>query len=243
MDTVDTSPTASPASADIAVAAALCHEIYQPLTCLLATLEQAHAALRERPAASGDQAGLRLARWLADAHATANHLARVVADVHGRARQEPRRMRTLDLRCAVRAAAAMSQPASARESEIAVDAPCPAWVLGVDTRLVHVFLELFAEALREDAALFVRVVSEGDDVVTEVRYGAALEAMRDAVPRSRSASLPGCEATSPALDRAVVRHIVAAHGGTLEMWPAAPAGVLARVVLPLHRPAASPGAA
>jgi C4-dicarboxylate-specific signal transduction histidine kinase len=231
---MDISQTLPTASADAVVAAALCHEIYQPLSCLLTSLEHAHEALRRRPAVPTEQPVLRLARWLADAHATASHIARVVADVHGQARQEPRRMRKLDLRAAVRAAVVMAQPGTDQDAEIIVDAPRPAWVEGVDTRLVHVFLELFSEALIEESVVVVRVCADGDEVVTELRHAGPTA---DARTRraSGSPSLSPSEVSSPALDRAVVRHIIAAHGGRLECWPDAGAGVLARVTLPASR--------
>jgi C4-dicarboxylate-specific signal transduction histidine kinase len=219
--------TSEASSEDAAVAAALCHELNQPLTCLLSSLERAVAVLRRKPLSVADQTLLQLARSLADANATAQHLVRVVAEVHGQARKEPRTRRQLDLRAAVRAAAAMAQ-GSDDSIEISIDAPEAAWVDGIDTRLVHVFVELFAEALAEDPALVARMRRTDDEVVTELRYGAPRSSSKaDArVPRPVAGPERG-------LDRALVRQIVAAHGGRLESWPCAGAGTLVRVTLPL----------
>ncbi|HEX6835449.1 MAG TPA: hypothetical protein VF334_02695, partial [Polyangia bacterium] len=159
---------------------------------------------------------------LADAHTTARHLLRVVADVDGQARVEPRRTRRLDLRAAVRAAAMMVQPP---DGDIAIDAPEPAWVDGVDTRLVHVFAALFAEALEHGAALVARVRVTDLDVVVELRGDAATAPSPP--PRRTHAAI---DERSRALGRAVVQHVVAAHGGQLERRPIG--GLAARVTLP-----------
>jgi len=146
------------------VATALCHEIHQPLSCLLASLDRAHEALRRCAAAGAAQEALRVAHCLADAHATARHLSRVVGDVHGHTRAEPRRTRRLDLRATLRAAAAMVQPSDG-DGAITIDAPEPAWVDGVDTRLVHVFVALFADALTAERPLLVRVRASAVQIV------------------------------------------------------------------------------
>ncbi len=206
------------------VASALCHELHLPLGHLLDSLERAHETLRRRPAATPDQPTLQLLRCLADAHSTARHLLRVVADVHGHARAEPRHTRRLDLRAAVRAAATMVQPP---DGDIAIDAPDAAWVDGVDTRLVHVFAALFTEALEQHAALVVRVRAVDGDVVVELR-GDAVTARPPLPPSTHAAT----DERSRALARAVVGHVVAAHGGRLERRPLASPGVAARVTLP-----------
>lgn len=221
--------TCEASSEDSVVAAALCHEINQPLACLLSSLERAHEVLRRKPLTVADQTLLQIARSLADANATARHLVRVVADVNGQARKEPRKQRQLDLRAAVRAAAAMAQ-GSDESIEISIDAPEPAWIDGIDTRLVHVFVELLADALVEDSGLIVRVRTSGDEVVTELRY----DAPRASSPAGAALRRPAGGAARM-LDRAVVRHIIAAHGGRLESWPCAGAGTLARVTLPSAR--------
>ena len=206
------------------VAAALCHELHLPLGHLIDSLDRAHETLRRRPAATADQATLQLLRCLADAHTTARHLLRVVADVHGQARIEAHQTRRLDLRAAVRAAAAMSQPL---DGDIAIDAPRPAWVDGVDTRLVHVFAALFTEALAHRGALVARVRSDDDAAVVEL----CADAAPPSVPRAARRALAAGE-RSRALGRAVVQHIVVAHGGRVERGPSAGAGLFARVTLP-----------
>jgi signal transduction histidine kinase len=203
------------------VATALCHELHLPLAHLLDSLDRAHEALRRRPAATADQPSLQLLRSLADAHTTTRHLLRVVGDVHGQARVEPRRTRRLDLRVAVRAAAMMTQTL---DGDIAIDAPQPAWVDGVDTRLVHLFAALFADALADERVLVASVRSHGDEVIVELRH--------DAPPPPTLAAHDSADERSRALGRAVVRHIVAAHGGRIERWPNAGAGIAARVTLP-----------
>src|SRR5207244_11374420 len=98
-----------------------------------------------------------------------------------------------------------------------------------DTRLVHVFLELFADAFFEDSALLVHVRCHEHIVVTELRYGT----LRSEEGEARLYPARGDGGAPPKLDRALVRHIVAAHGGPLERWPVAGNGGLARVPLPL----------
>jgi hypothetical protein len=113
--------------------------------------------------------------------------------------------------------------------EISIDAPEAAWVDGIDTRLVHVFVALFADALADDAALVARVRQSDDEVTAELCYGAPR-------PGASDARRPRHAGGARTLDRAVVRHIVAAHGGRLEAWPGAGAGTLTRVTFPrAHR--------
>lgn len=225
-------PILEECSPDADVAAALCHEIQQPLDCLLASLERAARALRRHPRgdAADEQPLLHFARWLADAESTAQHLQRVVADVGRRARREPRHVRQLDLRATVRAAAAMAQSGKLG-ADIAVDAPLPAWVDGVDTRLVHVFLHLFESALDDGGALEVRVARGDDDVTVEVRR----RPIGLTSPRSRSASGAATDVVSQDLGAAVARQIVAAHGGQLVVDHGSADGSLARLTLPLAR--------
>jgi len=222
------STLALPATDEPDVTAALCHELELPLAHLMARIDRAHELLRRRRVPVMDQSMLQLAHCLADAHDTAQHLARVIADVTGFAHGDRRPSRPLDLRVAVRAAAAMAQRPDGGAADIAVDAPAPAWVDGVDTRLVHVFVTLFTEALADEHGLVVHVGTVDGEIVTELRWSVSeRHAARGACP-----SLP---ARSPALGRALVHHIVAAHGGHLEHWPTAGAGVAARVTLPLAR--------
>lgn len=206
------------------VATTLCHQIHQPLTCLLASLERAQEALRRCAPDGADQDSLRVAHCLADAQATARHVLSVVAGVHGDVAVEPRRTRRLDLRAALRAAAAMVQSAH-DGADITVDAPEPAWVDGVDTRLVHVFMELFAEALADEPALVATVRCVGRDVTVEGWRVGPSEGTRG----------PSVGPLSRALARAVVGHVVALHGGRLELWPSAAAGICWRVTLPAAR--------
>lgn len=211
------------------VAEALCDQLHRPLTYLLASVERANEALRCR-AGDGDgaeQGSLRIARCLADVQATAHHLLAVVSEVHGHARAEPRRMRRLDLRAAVRAAAAMVQPGGG-DPAITIDAPEAVWVDGIDTRLVHVFVALFADALAEEAPLVARLRVVDGGVRVEVAYSSP--AHTTARPTAH-----GLDELSPGLARAVVRYIVAAHGGRLDTWPVAGPGLACRVTLPSSR--------
>ena len=215
------------------VAAALVQEIHQPLRYLLGSLERAHQALRARLGGGGEQAALRAARCLADAQATAQHLLRLVDDVGDHARVERRAARRLDLRVAVRAAAAMVQPGGAVDAAIAVDAPEAAWIEGVDTRLVDVFVTLFAEALADEMAVIARVRESGGEVVVELRHGAPLPS------RTQLHACAGSDEPSRALARSVVRHIIAAHGGRVERWPALGGGIAVRVTMPAAPPNAA----
>lgn len=202
------------------VTGALCHALERPLEQLLGRIERAGEALRRRSAPIADQSTLQLAYCLADAHHTVQHLARMVADVRGWTRGESRRLRPLDLRVAVRAAAAMAERADGSGADIAIDAPEPMWVDGIDTRLVHVFTDLFAAALGEADAVVVRLALVDGEVAVELRVpGAGRVPSQDARP----------------LGRALVRHIVAAHGGHLELWPGGGDGIFARVTLPPAR--------
>ncbi|HXU70006.1 MAG TPA: hypothetical protein VN947_11790 [Polyangia bacterium] len=204
------------------VTGALCHALELPLEHLLGRIERAGEVLRRRPANVADQSTLQLAYCLADARDTVQHLARVVADVRGWTRGESRRLRPLDLRVAVRAAAAMAERRDGRAADIAIDAPEPMWVDGIDTRLVHVFTALFAAALTEADAIVARLALVDGEITVELRLpGAGHAPSEDARP----------------LGRALVRHIVAAHGGHLELGPAAGAGNFARVTLPPARAA------
>jgi signal transduction histidine kinase len=214
-----------PAARDAALI--LCHELHQPLTYLLGSLDRAYQALeRRRRRGDAEQAALQVARCLADAHATAQHLLRVVAETHAWAHPQPERARRLDLRATVRAAAAMVQPGDDDDAPIVIDAVEPAWVLGIDTRLVYVFVALFAEALADDTSVLAHIRAAGGEVSVELHRGAPLAT---AEPR-RATSY---EELPAALGRSVVRHIVAAHGGRIERWPSAGAGIACRVTLPL----------
>ena len=199
------------------LAAALCHQLRLPLDHVLDRIQRAHDALRARNAPSIDGATLKALRCLADAHVTTRHLLRLVDDVDGQAPVVGGRMRRLDVRGVVRAGAAMLP-----ELDIAVDAPDAVFVDGIDTRLVHVFTALFAAALTEADAIVARLALVDGEITVELRLpGAGHAPSEDARP----------------LGRALVRHIVAAHGGHLELGPAAGAGNFARVTLPPARAA------
>lgn len=202
------------------VAAALCHELRLPIDHLLECIERAHDALRARATPAIDGPILRALRCLADAQATARHLLRVVDGVESTTPVEGHRMRRLDLRGVVRAAAAM-QP----DVDIAVDAPDAAWVEGVDTRLVHAFSVLLADVVADEVAIVARLRAVGDRVVVELR------AEDDATTALRRA----WAGRASAVDWSIVRHILAAHAGRLERWPPGSAGVLVRVTLPASR--------
>ena len=152
---------------------ALCHQIHQPLTHLLASLDGAHAALRQRLRDdAGDQSALQAARCLAEARATAQHLLRVVGDVHEHAHHEPQRARRLDLRAVVRAAAAMAQPGGAGKAGIVVDAPeAVCGSMASTSRLVHVFLPSVSEAVTDETATVASVRSDGGEVFVELCHG------------------------------------------------------------------------
>jgi hypothetical protein len=212
-------PALSATVTEHGVVSALCHELHGPLEQLVKSLELAQRALAGPHAARDGQAGLRAARSLADARAVARHLERVIAELsaHAGGAQQPRR---LDLRSVVRGAAAMAQSGDDGRAAIVVDADAPAWVLGVDTRLVHVFVELFAEALAAAPEIAVRVGAEGGEVTVEVQRAAGAS--------SRPTGSTG--GFSQPLRRAVMRHIVAAHGGRVDEAGGTP--LLARVVLP-----------
>jgi hypothetical protein len=192
------------------VATALCRELRLPLDHLLERLERANRALQARTAAIGDGATLQALRALADAHSTTRHLLRVVEE-----RLDAGRMRRLDVRGVVRAAVAMTP-----ELDVAVDAPEAAFVDGVDSRLVHAFAALLAEAATDDAALVARIGRSGDEIVVDFCYD-------DGSARDGSVGPRGPHA----IDRSVVRHIIAAHGGRIERWPQAGRGVAVRVTL------------
>jgi signal transduction histidine kinase len=202
------------------VAAALCHELRLPLDHLLERIDRAHRALERRASAGIDDATLKALRCLADAHATARHVLRVVDDVDARVRIDGRRERRLDVRTVVRAAAAM-MPAL----DIAVDAADVAFVDGVDTQLVHVFATLLAELGEDEVAVIARVRAADGGVVVELRYEDPSRAPAGDARRMRPRD-------TAAVGRSVVRHIVATHRGRIERWPLAGAGVFARVTLP-----------
>jgi phosphoglycerate-specific signal transduction histidine kinase len=212
-------PALSATVTEHGVVSALCHELHGPLEQLVKSLELAQRALAGPHAARDGQAGLRAARSLADARAVARHLERVIAELSAHAGGAPQ-TRRLDLRSVVRGAAAMAQSGDDGRAAIVVDADAPAWVLGVDTRLVHVFVELFAEALATAPEIAVRVSSAAGEVTVEVLRAAS------SVGRPHGSS----GGFSQPLRRAVMRHIVAAHGGRLDDAGGTP--LLARVVLP-----------
>jgi hypothetical protein len=203
------------------VVAALCHELHGPIEQLLKSLELAQRALTGPHAARDGQAGLRAARSLVDAQAVARHLERVVAELSAHASGGPQHRR-LDLRSVVRAAAAMAQSGDDGSAAIVVDADAAAWVQGVDTRLVHVFIELFSEALALAPEIEVRVFAAAGEVITEVRRAAAPTKSKRPNGASGGWSQP--------LRRAVMRHIIVAHGGRIDDSDAAP--LMSRVVLP-----------
>ena len=206
-----------PADEQPDLAAALCHQLKLPLEHVLERIQRALDALRARSVPRIDGATLKAMRYLADAHAATRHLLRIVDDVDSQAPVDARRMRRLDVRGVVRAAAAMVP-----ELDVAVDAPDAAFVTGDDTRLVHAFTTLFAELADGERAIIARVRGIGDVVLVELwRDGAA-----SAPPRRAR------DGGARAVGRSVVRHIVAAHGGRVERKPLAGADLLVRVRFP-----------
>ena len=199
------------------LAAVLCHELRLPLEHVLERIQRALDALRRRADPRIDGATLKAMRYLADAHAATRHLVRIVDDVDDHATVDRRRLRRLDVRGVVRAAAAMVP-----ELDIAVDAPYAAFVAGIDTRLVHLFTTLFAELAGEVRAIIARVRAIDELVFVELwRDGGA-------GARARRAGDRGARAVG----RSVAGHIVAAHGGRVEREPIPGADLLVSVRLP-----------
>jgi two-component system NtrC family sensor kinase len=242
-------PSEGDPGGEVELAAELCHEVNQPLTNLLSSLEMVRRGLLRATAANGSQQLLHLTKWVEGAYASAEHLARVVGDMRSQTLREPHPPRALDVRQPIRAALAMVEHEASRRAQLVCELPAPAWVVANDTRLVQVLLNLMVNAMLaipagkpEDNRLVVRLSDTLDGLIAiEIRDTGAgiptdqLHRVTEAYFTTRSS-----DGVSMGLGLAICKRIVTGYGGRLLVERAPDRGTLARVLLPRTDPPTLP---
>jgi two-component system, NtrC family, sensor kinase len=228
------------ASEDIEVAATLCHELNQPLSYLVSSLGLVRSGLTRLCAAHGDQQTLHLLKWVEGAYASAEHIARVVSDVRAQTLREPLPERPLDLRGILRKTVSMVEHEMQRRARLQCDLDFAPLVMGSETRLVQVFLNLLVNAAlaipegRPDQhAIQLRLCQHPNGYVAvevaDTGRGISDENLERVTEPYFTTRLGG---TSMGLGLAVCKRIVVAAGGRLEIEQRPAGGTTVRVILP-----------
>ena len=206
------------------VAAALCHELNQPLSYLISSLSLARSSLVRACTTAGDPELFSLLKWVDAASAGAEHMSHVLGDFRARTLGEAKADVPVDLSKVIRRMVSMVEVEAKRRARVTCDLPPAMVVMGSEPRFAQVFLNLLVSALqriphgRPDAhELVVRGVDPGDGrVEVEVRDDGAQP-----------------EPGTLGVGLAVCQRIVNAAQGRLAIEPAASGwGTRARVTLP-----------
>ncbi len=217
----------------------LAHELRTPVMGLLARIEAAQDGVLADEAAN-----------LAAMHDEALRLARLLDDLSSLAEaQRPGLLldlEALDLAGVARAQAAAFAPRFAEKGIAFGEDLAPAAVEGEPRRLEQVAANLLSNALRYTDAggrVTLRVAAEGDRAVLDVRdtgIGIAAEDQQHVFTRFWRGEKSRSRATGGAgIGLSIVRELVRAHGGTVEVRSSPGEGSLFRVTLPLAEPPAA----
>jgi signal transduction histidine kinase len=234
------SPLPLDAAEDIELSATLCHELNQPLSYLISSLGLVRSSLTRLCAAQGDHQTMHVLKWVEGAYASAEHIARVVNDVRAQTLREPAPDRPLDLRGLLHKTIAMVEHEMHRRARLECDLSFAPLVVGSETRLVQVFLNLLVNAAlaipegQPDAhAIELRLCQHPNGyVAVEVADDGCgisdehLERITEPYFTTRAGG------SSMGLGLAVCKRIVAAAGGRLEVEQRPAGGTTVRVILP-----------
>ena len=222
------------------LAGGVAHEINNPLTYVTLNLGLAVESL----ARDAGPLAREVLPWLEEAMHGAERVRQIVHDLRQLAREpDPGRDRA-ELATVVAQAAAIARNEIRHKAALDLDVPEGVWVRGNETRLGQVFLNLMvnaAQAIPAGAAerhrITVRARPEnGHRVVTEVSdtgEGIAPELL----PRVFEPFVTTKAAQGSGLGLSIVRGIVVASGGHIEVKSELGAGTTFRVVLPASAPA------
>jgi signal transduction histidine kinase len=216
------------------------HELRTPLTPLLLHLQSVQRMLDDGQT-PGAGAGARVARSLAIAEAQVKRLAHLVDELLDVARARAGRLdldrRTTDLATIVREATARFALECVRRGT-SLEVACPEEVLGRwdPLRLDQIVTNLVSNAVKhgEGAPIFVAVQADADRAILTVRdRGGGIgpdHAERIFEPFERGA--PDRTASGAGLGLWIVRQLVEAHGGRIDVVRAIGGGAMFVVELP-----------
>jgi signal transduction histidine kinase len=218
-----------------AAAADIAHELRTPVSGIVARIEAAQDGVMDDPEEN-----------LEAMHAEAVRLARLIDDVGQLADAEQPELRMARQRLDVGAIATARAAVHAGFFDVKGIAfeqrVSPAWVVGDAHRLEQVIDNLLSNALRytdPGGRVELRVARRGGDVIVEVRdsgIGIAPEEASRVFDRFWRSDRSRSRATGGAgIGLAVVRELVRAHGGRVELDSALGRGSTFRAVLPGYR--------
>jgi PAS domain S-box-containing protein len=224
------------------LAAGVSHEVNNPLSFVLGSLELMASDIERARGPARDAAVASLEERLRDARAGAERVRTIVRELKTFARVDERPVRPVDVRAALDAAAAMARNEIRHRARLVLDVEPSLRVSADEGRLGQIFLNLLlnaAHAIAEgDAnANEIRVVArpDGDSVRIEVTdTGSGIAA--DALPKIFDPFFTTKGAGGgTGLGLAICHAIVTALGGRIEIESVVGRGTTARVSLPAAR--------
>jgi two-component system, cell cycle sensor histidine kinase and response regulator CckA len=232
------------------LAAGVAHEVNNPLSYVLANLDHARRTLAEL-AELADAAAMRerlteLAPMLEDAETGAQRVRGIVGDLSTFSTPTDETRRPLDVRTVLDAALQMANNEIRHRAELEKDYGDVPLVLGSDSRLAQVFLNLLVNAVH---ALPERGKNRLRVVTATSPAGAAVIEVHDSGVGIEAAQLARVfdpfYTTKPVgggmgLGLSICHAIVEAHGGTIELESAVGEGTIARITLPAATPLSRP---
>ncbi len=231
------------------LAAGVGHEINNPLAAVLANLDLAERALRQLEVV-GDGHKLDDARiMIAEASAAAQRVRVIARDLRMFARHDEGKATAVDVERVLESTLRMARPEVRHRAQVVTDYASPPPVLGTDSRLGQVFLNLIvnaAQAIPEGhvtentITIRTRVAPDGHVLVEIADTGPGIprDILRQIFTPFFTTKAPG---TGTGLGLAISHRIVASLGGAIEVESTVGAGTTFRVLLPAaERPVSIP---
>lgn len=219
------------------LAAAVAHEVNNPLTYVLGNLERMHEAMLAQPESRcGD-----LVAQAADSLEGSERIRRIVKDLRTFSRDEPGiRRDVLELTPIIKRAASLAAPRTRGSATVRMELDTVGPTLGDEGRLVQVLVNLlvnaaqaFEEVARTDVKILVRLRQEGRTLLLEVvDDGPGVpSAIADRIFDPFFTTKERGEGTG--LGLSICRNIIQASGGEISLCDAPSGGTCVQVRLPV----------
>jgi two-component system NtrC family sensor kinase len=230
------------------IAAGVAHELNNPLAVLSMTVPPACASLTslvesgERDAAELLPALARIARLMAPTQDALDLLTSISRDLHTLGRTTPAEPRPVAIAAVVASALRLSHHKLKYKTRVEVDIAPDIVILGLENRLIQVFINLLTNAARaiangdiEHNRVTIRGWKDGGQAVIEVTdtgHGIPPQNIEHIFTRFFTQSAPG-EGSGSGIGLSIVKEVVAEHRGTIEVRSRIGAGTTFTLRLPL----------